>query len=88
VGLALGLAVGLALAPSRPRALKLESFDRCAPATQVRARTDCDYPPTRESRASTMGGIVGTILVGLVVGAIARFIMPGEQKRAGPLLPD
>ena len=27
-----------------------------------------------------MGGIVGTILVGLVVGAIARFVMPGEQK--------
>jgi uncharacterized membrane protein YeaQ/YmgE (transglycosylase-associated protein family) len=27
-----------------------------------------------------MGGILGTILVGLVVGAIARFVMPGEQK--------
>ena len=25
-------------------------------------------------------GILWTILVGLVVGAIARFIMPGEQK--------
>jgi uncharacterized membrane protein YeaQ/YmgE (transglycosylase-associated protein family) len=25
-------------------------------------------------------GFIGTILVGLVVGAIARFIMPGEQK--------
>ena len=25
-------------------------------------------------------GLIGTILVGLVVGAIARFIMPGEQK--------
>ena len=25
-------------------------------------------------------GIIGTILVGLVVGAIARFLLPGEQK--------
>ena len=25
-------------------------------------------------------GIIGTLIVGLVVGAIARFIMPGEQK--------
>ncbi len=25
-------------------------------------------------------GLIGTIIVGLVVGAIARFIMPGEQK--------
>ena len=25
-------------------------------------------------------GIVGTIIVGLIVGAIARFVMPGEQK--------
>jgi uncharacterized membrane protein YeaQ/YmgE (transglycosylase-associated protein family) len=28
----------------------------------------------------TMGGIIGTIVVGLVVGAIARFLLPGEQK--------
>ena len=27
-----------------------------------------------------MGGLIGTILVGLIVGAIARWIMPGEQK--------
>jgi uncharacterized membrane protein YeaQ/YmgE (transglycosylase-associated protein family) len=27
-----------------------------------------------------MGSIISTALVGLVVGAIARFIMPGEQK--------
>ena len=25
-------------------------------------------------------GLIGTILVGLIVGAIARFVMPGEQK--------
>ena len=25
-------------------------------------------------------GLIWTVLVGLVVGAIARFIMPGEQK--------
>ena len=25
-------------------------------------------------------GIIGTILVGLVVGALARWVMPGEQK--------
>jgi uncharacterized membrane protein YeaQ/YmgE (transglycosylase-associated protein family) len=25
-------------------------------------------------------GFIGTLIVGLVVGAIARFIMPGEQK--------
>ena len=25
-------------------------------------------------------GILGTIIVGLIVGAIARFVMPGEQK--------
>ena len=25
-------------------------------------------------------GILGTILVGLIVGALARFVMPGEQK--------
>jgi uncharacterized membrane protein YeaQ/YmgE (transglycosylase-associated protein family) len=25
-------------------------------------------------------GIIGTIFVGLIVGALARFIMPGEQK--------
>jgi uncharacterized membrane protein YeaQ/YmgE (transglycosylase-associated protein family) len=25
-------------------------------------------------------GIIGTIIVGLVVGAIARFVLPGEQK--------
>jgi len=25
-------------------------------------------------------GIVSTIIVGLIVGAIARFVMPGEQK--------
>ena len=24
--------------------------------------------------------IIGTILVGLIVGALARFLMPGEQK--------
>jgi len=27
-----------------------------------------------------MTGWIGTIVVGLVVGAIARFLMPGEQK--------
>ena len=27
-----------------------------------------------------MGIIITTILVGLIVGAIARFVMPGEQK--------
>ena len=25
-------------------------------------------------------GIIGTIIVGLIVGAIARFLLPGEQK--------
>jgi len=25
-------------------------------------------------------GIIGTIVVGLIIGAIARFLMPGEQK--------
>ena len=25
-------------------------------------------------------GIIGTILVGLIVGALARWVMPGEQK--------
>ena len=25
-------------------------------------------------------GFLGTILVGLIVGALARFVMPGEQK--------
>jgi uncharacterized membrane protein YeaQ/YmgE (transglycosylase-associated protein family) len=25
-------------------------------------------------------GLIGTLIVGLIVGAIARFIMPGEQK--------
>jgi uncharacterized membrane protein YeaQ/YmgE (transglycosylase-associated protein family) len=25
-------------------------------------------------------GILGTIIVGLVVGALARFLLPGEQK--------
>jgi uncharacterized membrane protein YeaQ/YmgE (transglycosylase-associated protein family) len=25
-------------------------------------------------------GIIGTIVVGLIVGALARWIMPGEQK--------
>jgi uncharacterized membrane protein YeaQ/YmgE (transglycosylase-associated protein family) len=25
-------------------------------------------------------GFIGTIVVGLIVGAIARFLMPGEQK--------
>ena len=25
-------------------------------------------------------GIIGTIIVGLIVGAIARFVMPGAQK--------
>lgn len=25
-------------------------------------------------------GIIGTIIVGLVVGALARFVLPGEQK--------
>jgi uncharacterized membrane protein YeaQ/YmgE (transglycosylase-associated protein family) len=25
-------------------------------------------------------GIIGTIIVGLIVGAIARWVMPGEQK--------
>jgi len=25
-------------------------------------------------------GIIGTILVGLIIGALARFVMPGEQK--------
>ena len=25
-------------------------------------------------------GIIGTILVGLVVGALGRFVLPGEQK--------
>jgi uncharacterized membrane protein YeaQ/YmgE (transglycosylase-associated protein family) len=25
-------------------------------------------------------GLLGTIVVGLIVGAIARFILPGEQK--------
>jgi uncharacterized membrane protein YeaQ/YmgE (transglycosylase-associated protein family) len=27
-----------------------------------------------------MTGLIGTIVVGLIVGAIARFIMPGDQK--------
>ena len=27
-----------------------------------------------------MMGLIGTIVVGLIVGALARFIMPGEQK--------
>lgn len=27
-----------------------------------------------------MFSLIGTILVGLVVGAIARFVLPGEQK--------
>jgi uncharacterized membrane protein YeaQ/YmgE (transglycosylase-associated protein family) len=25
-------------------------------------------------------GLIGTIIVGLIVGAIARFVLPGEQK--------
>jgi uncharacterized membrane protein YeaQ/YmgE (transglycosylase-associated protein family) len=25
-------------------------------------------------------GIIGTIVVGLIVGALARFVMPGKQK--------
>jgi uncharacterized membrane protein YeaQ/YmgE (transglycosylase-associated protein family) len=25
-------------------------------------------------------GIIGTIIIGLIVGAIARFVLPGEQK--------
>ncbi len=25
-------------------------------------------------------GLIGTIFVGLIVGAIARFVLPGEQK--------
>ena len=25
-------------------------------------------------------GIIGTILVGLIIGALARFVLPGEQK--------
>jgi uncharacterized membrane protein YeaQ/YmgE (transglycosylase-associated protein family) len=25
-------------------------------------------------------GLIGTLIVGLIVGAIARFILPGEQK--------
>ena len=25
-------------------------------------------------------GIIGTIVIGLIVGAIARFVLPGEQK--------
>jgi uncharacterized membrane protein YeaQ/YmgE (transglycosylase-associated protein family) len=25
-------------------------------------------------------GIIGTIVVGLIIGALARFVMPGEQK--------
>jgi uncharacterized membrane protein YeaQ/YmgE (transglycosylase-associated protein family) len=25
-------------------------------------------------------GLIGTIVVGLIVGALARFILPGEQK--------
>ena len=25
-------------------------------------------------------GLIGTVIVGLIVGALARFIMPGEQK--------
>jgi uncharacterized membrane protein YeaQ/YmgE (transglycosylase-associated protein family) len=25
-------------------------------------------------------GIIGTIIVGLIVGAIARFVLPGDQK--------
>ena len=27
-----------------------------------------------------MMGIIGTIIVGLLVGAIARFVLPGDQK--------
>ena len=27
-----------------------------------------------------MSGIIGTIILGLVVGAIARFVLPGDQK--------
>jgi uncharacterized membrane protein YeaQ/YmgE (transglycosylase-associated protein family) len=27
-----------------------------------------------------MFGLIGTLIVGLIVGAIARFVMPGEQK--------
>jgi uncharacterized membrane protein YeaQ/YmgE (transglycosylase-associated protein family) len=27
-----------------------------------------------------MGGILGTIVIGGIVGAVARFIMPGDQR--------
>jgi uncharacterized membrane protein YeaQ/YmgE (transglycosylase-associated protein family) len=27
-----------------------------------------------------MMGLIGTLIVGLIVGALARFVMPGEQK--------
>jgi uncharacterized membrane protein YeaQ/YmgE (transglycosylase-associated protein family) len=27
-----------------------------------------------------MGGLIGTVVVGLIVGALARFVLPGEQK--------
>jgi uncharacterized membrane protein YeaQ/YmgE (transglycosylase-associated protein family) len=38
-----------------------------------------DLEPTTDPERLTMG-IIGTIIVGLVVGAIARFLLPGEQK--------
>jgi uncharacterized membrane protein YeaQ/YmgE (transglycosylase-associated protein family) len=36
--------------------------------------------PATTGDKGTLMGLIGTIFVGLIVGAIARFIMPGEQK--------
>jgi uncharacterized membrane protein YeaQ/YmgE (transglycosylase-associated protein family) len=53
-------------------------------------RKACAGPATKRCRngaivflnpsTGNLMGIIGTIVVGLIVGALARFVMPGEQK--------
>ena len=50
----------------------------CALAPRVPVRRG-ELNPAHCGAQHTMG-IIGTIIVGLIVGALARFVMPGEQK--------
>jgi hypothetical protein len=44
-------------------------------------------PPASRDRLPTKGqGIIDTIFVGLMVGALARLVLPSDQKMGGPSL--
>src|SRR4051794_28767273 len=70
-----GVRPGISAASAEPRVLS---------PSQVRASAGGFLPPacaiSSSIRTECTMGIIGTIIVGLIVGALARFVLPGDQK--------